>query len=134
MNLFPLRLQPGDDLRTALELALRAQGYSAAFVLCGIGSLAGANIRLAGADVTLNLDGEFEILTLAGSIAANGSHLHISISDTQGRVLGGHVCAGCRIRTTAEILLALLPDWQLSRDADRATGYAELTIRPAGPG
>jgi predicted DNA-binding protein with PD1-like motif len=130
MKLLPVRLQPGDDLRAALEQAVRAQGCSAAFVVSGIGSLAGANIRLAGEELVLNLDGELEILTLAGSIAANGSHLHISVSDAQGRVWGGHVSPGCRIRTTAEILLALLPDWQFHREADEATGYAELQIRP----
>ena len=79
-----------------------------------------------GAEQVLRLDAEFEILTLAGSIAANGSHLHMSIADAQGRVLGGHAGLGCRVRTTAEILLALLPDWDLRREFDPATGYAEL--------
>ncbi len=130
MRAFPLRINPGIDLRFALEEAVREQRCSAAFVISGIGSLAVANIRLAGADQTLNLDGEFEILTLAGSIAQNGSHLHISISDREGRVLGGHVGPGCVVRTTAEILLALLPDWQFSREPDEATGYAELKISP----
>ena len=133
MDMLPLRLQPGDDLRAALEQAVSAHGCPAAFVISGIGSLSSANIRLAGAQQILNLEGEFEILTLAGSIAANGSHLHISVSDSQGRVLGGHVSPGCRVRTTAEILLTLLPAWQLVREADEATGYAELTIRPALP-
>jgi len=133
MKLFPLRLHPGDDLRAALEKAVTAQGCAAAFVISGIGSLAGANIRLAGADATSNLAGEFEILTLAGTIAANGSHLHVSVSDVNGAVLGGHVSPGCRIRTTAEILLALLPDWQFRREADQMSGYAELVIRPKDP-
>ncbi len=130
MRVKPLRLFPGDDLRGALEAAVRDEGCSAAFVISGIGSLGGANIRLAGAEQTLSLDGEFEILTLAGSVAANGSHLHISLSDRQGRVLGGHVGPGCVIRTTAEILLALLPGWQFSREPDEVTGCAELVIRP----
>ena len=128
MKLLPLRLQPGDDLRPALEQAVRQAGCSAAFVLSGIGSLGRANIRLAGAEQTLALDGEYEILTLAGSIASNGSHLHICLSDREGRVLGGHAGPGCIVRTTAEVLLALLPEWQLRREPDEATGYAELKI------
>ena len=128
MKLLPLRLQPGDDLRPALEQAVRQAGCSAAFVLSGIGSLGRANIRLAGADQTLFLDGEYEILSLAGSIASNGPHLHISLSDREGRVLGGHAGPGCIVRTTAEVLLALLPEWQLRREPDEATGYAELKI------
>lgn len=128
MKLLPLRLQPGDDLRPALEQAVRQAGCDAAFVLSGIGSLGRASIRLAGAEQMLVLEGEYEILTLAGSIASNGSHLHISLSDREGRVLGGHAGPGCIVRTTAEVLLALLPDWQLRREPDEATGYAELKI------
>ncbi|WP_077037892.1 PPC domain-containing DNA-binding protein [Pelomonas sp. KK5] len=127
-SVLPLRLRPGDALRPAIEAAVRAVGCSAAFVVSGIGSLSRVELRLAGAERTLQLDGEYEILTLAGSIAANGSHLHISLSDTEGVVLGGHAGPGCIVRTTAEILLALLPQWQLSREPDEATGYAELKI------
>ena len=126
-QLLPLRLRPGDDLRPALEQAVRQAGCDAAFVLSGIGSLGRASVRLAGAEQTLDLIGEYEILTLAGSIADNGSHLHISLSDREGRVLGGHAGPGCIVRTTAEVLLALLPDWQLRREPDEATGYAELS-------
>ena len=37
---------------------------------------------------------------------------------------------GCIVRTTAELLLALLPDWHFGRASDPATGFAELTVRP----
>ena len=126
MKTLVLRLQPGDDLRPALEAAVRAAGVEAAFVLSGIGSLDRATLRLAGAEQVLTLAQDLEILTLAGSIAANGSHLHMSLADRHGHVLGGHVGAGCHVRTTAEILLALLPDWELRREPDARTGYAEL--------
>ena len=126
----PLRLLPGDDLRRALEAAVAAQGTGAAFVVSGIGSLRPAVIRLAGAAEMLCIDADVELLSLAGSIAANGSHLHLSVSDAAGRVTGGHAAYGCIVRTTAELLLALLPDWQFSREPDAATGYAELQIRP----
>ncbi|MDN3919933.1 PPC domain-containing DNA-binding protein [Roseateles violae] len=129
--LLPLRLRPGDELRPAIEAAVYASGHGAAFVVSGIGSLDRLRLRLAGAETLLNRDADFEMLSLAGSIAANGSHLHISVSDAAGQVLGGHVAPGCRVRTTAEILLALLPGHQLSREPDPATGYAELMIRPA---
>jgi uncharacterized protein len=87
---------------------------------------------LPGAEQIIELNEDVEILTLAGSLASNGSHLHISVSDRQGRVLGGHVASGCIVHTTPEVLPALLPDWQLQREPDAATGYAELVIRPLG--
>ncbi len=49
----------------------------------------------------------------------------------QGRVSGGHVSYGCIVRTTAEVLLLLLPEWSFSREPDSATGFAELVVRPA---
>lgn len=127
---WPLRLQPGDDLRLGLQAVVAAQGCSAAFVLAGIGSLRSAQLRLAGAEQTLPLAGDLELLTLGGSIAANGAHLHMSLADADGRVWGGHVAPGCIVRTTAEVLLQLLPGWDFRREADTCTGWAELAIRP----
>jgi predicted DNA-binding protein with PD1-like motif len=78
-----------------------------------------------------------EILTLSGTVALaddgkTSSHMHMAISTATGQVLGGHVAPGCLVLTTAEVLLALLPDWQFTRELDAATGYDELLIRPLG--
>lgn len=131
LRMLPLRLQPGDDLRRAIERAVRAQGATAAFVVAGIGSLRPARIRFAGLDDETLLDGDTELLTLSGSVGTGGAHLHLSVADAQGRTVGGHACYGCTVRTTAELLLALLPDWHFSRERDPATGWAELAVRPA---
>jgi predicted DNA-binding protein with PD1-like motif len=133
METFPLRLTPGQDLRAALEAAVQSQNCRAAFVLSGIGSLSTAGIRLAGADQPTRLTGGMEILTLSGTVAVDGgktsSHMHMAISTATGQVLGGHVAPGCIVLTTAEVLLALLPDWQFSREPDAQTGYDELVVR-----
>lgn len=129
MQVLPLRLRPGDDLRRALEQALVASGVEAGWVLQGIGSLASPALRLAGAAEATPIGGPCEILTLAGSVARGASHLHASLADAQGRVLGGHLPYGCRVHTTAEVLLALLPDWCFGRENDPATGFLELTVR-----
>jgi predicted DNA-binding protein with PD1-like motif len=130
METLPLRLNPGDDLRTALDAALAAHGGAAAFVVAGIGSLREATLRFAGRDTLDRTVGDLEILTLSGTLGAGGSHLHASLSDAAGRVFGGHVAPGCIVRTTAEILLAMLDDVAFAREPDAATGYAELVIRP----
>jgi predicted DNA-binding protein with PD1-like motif len=129
MNMLPLRLRPGDDLRRALEAAIAGRQLQAAFVLQGIGSLHDASLRLAGADAATLVAGDSEILTLAGSVAPGASHLHASLADARGQVIGGHLPYGCRVRTTAEVLIALLPGWAFEREADAATGYAELVVR-----
>lgn len=125
-----LRLPPGADLRPALDREARRPGAAPAFLLSGIGSLDGARLRLAGAETALTLECELEILTLAGSLSRQGVHLHASVSDPEGRVFGGHVLPGCRVRTTAELLLAELHDQQLTRHLDARTGYRELAVRP----
>jgi predicted DNA-binding protein with PD1-like motif len=129
MNALPLRLNPGDDLRAAIEAAVAAQGCRAAFVLAGIGSLAATRLRFAGAEQAGTIEGDVEILSLSGSVSSQGAHLHISVSDAAGRVLGGHVAPGCTVRTTAELLLALLPEWDFTREPDARTGYSELVLR-----
>ena len=119
----PLRLHPGDDLRAALE----ALGTTA-FVVAGIGSLTIAQLRMAGHTGPTAIDGPLEILSLSGSVTPGAAHLHASLSDATGRVLGGHVCAGCVVHTTAELLLAPLPEGSMGRAFDPTTGYPELVI------
>jgi predicted DNA-binding protein with PD1-like motif len=130
MKTLPLRLSPGDDLRAALSDAVAAQGVEAAFVVAGVGSLREAHLRFAGRDTLQHTVGDLEILTLSGTLGAGGAHLHACLSDADGRVFGGHVAPGCIVRTTAEILLAVLDDVRFARELDAATGYAELAIRP----
>lgn len=132
MMTVPLRLLPGQDLRAAIAAVPAAHGLQAGFVLQGIGSLSVAQLRLAGASSATEIRGELEILTLAGSTSPDGAHLHMALSDADGRVMGGHVAPGCLIRTTAEILLVLLPHHQFSRPFDPVTGYAELAITSQG--
>jgi predicted DNA-binding protein with PD1-like motif len=126
MKTLTLRLNPGDDLRAALDAALAKGGGTAAFVVSGIGSLRGASIRFAGAESATRIEGDLEILTLAGTLSPDGSHLHVSVSDGAGKVCGGHAAPGCVVRTTAEILVAWLPEWQFTREIDPVTGYLEL--------
>jgi predicted DNA-binding protein with PD1-like motif len=133
MKTLPIRLTPGQDLRSALEAAVRSQSFRAAFVLSGIGSLSTAGLRFAGAEQPERLTGDMEILSLSGTVAFDGvkssSHLHMAISTSTGQVLGGHVTAGCIVRTTAEVLLTLLPEWEFVREADAATGFDEPVVR-----
>ena len=134
MQTLPIRLTPGQDLRQAIEAAVLRQNCRAAFVLSGIGSLSDAGLRFAGADQPQRLTGDTEILSLSGTVAFNGSHssshLHMALSTSTGEVFGGHVAPGCIVRTTAEVLLALLPEWEFAREPDAVTGYDELVIRP----
>jgi predicted DNA-binding protein with PD1-like motif len=98
----------------------------------GIASLAVAQLRLAGRTEPSLLDRDLEILRLQGSLCLSGSHIHIhiTVADANGAVLGGHLCEGSVVRTTAQVLVARLPQWQLRRVLDPSTSCQELEIRP----
>jgi predicted DNA-binding protein with PD1-like motif len=127
MELWPLRLKPGEDLRRALEALV--QNAVPAFVVAGIGSLGQGHLRFAGVASETVVDGPLEILTLSGTLGEGGAHLHMSVSDAAGRVHGGHVAYGNVVRTTAEVLLVQLPGWSLAREPDPITGFKELRVR-----
>ena len=130
MKVVPLRLQPGDDLRLALEAWMGAQQEQAGCVLSAVGSLSLTQLRLAGAAEATAIHGDLEILSLSGTLSPDGAHLHITIADSTGSVIGGHLCHGSLVRTTAELVLGLLPQWRFRRGLDPATGCAELRISP----
>lgn len=129
MKVVPLRLSHGDDLRLSLEAWMRQQEEQAGCVICGIGSLSVAQLRLAGQQASSTITGDLEIISLSGTLSPDGAHLHIAVADSSGTVIGGHLCAGSLVRTTAELLIGLLPEWQFRRELDPATGCAELVIR-----
>jgi predicted DNA-binding protein with PD1-like motif len=128
MNALPLRVPALADLREVLAALPSQHGVAAAFVLQGIGSLSVARIRFAGAPDCTELRGDLEIVSLGGSLSPDGPHLHIAVADAAGQVTGGHMGPGCVVRTTAEVLVALLPGHSFSREMDPATGYKELFV------
>ena len=127
--MLPLRLQPGADLRRVMEAWIAAKEEQAGCVISAVGSLSVAQLRFAGATEATVIRGDLEILSLAGTLSPDGAHLHIAIADSSGAVIGGHLCVGSLVRTTAELVIGLLPEWQFSRKLDLATGYAELQIK-----
>ncbi|MBC7703117.1 MAG: DNA-binding protein [Rhodoferax sp.] len=128
METWPLRLAPGIDLRIALYDAVAPRNCRAALVVSGAASLRWASLRMAGATDPEILYGELDILRLAGTVAGNGGHLHLSVADPLDRVLGGHAGVDGPVRTAAEVLLVLLPEGSATRAPDRATGFAERVI------
>ena len=81
--------------------------------------------HLAGATQATAIHGEMEILSLSSTLSPDGVHLHIAIADSSGAVIGGHLCAGSLVRTTAELVIGLLPDWRFNRVLDPAARSTE---------
>jgi uncharacterized protein len=134
MKVHVLRLAPGDDLRGALEASFadlaRTHGIAAACIVSAVGGLSQAVLRYADKTGGSDLHGPLELLMLSGTLSADGAHLHGSVADAQGAVKGGHIMPGCLVRTTCEVVIALLPGWEFRRELDVATGERELAVKP----
>jgi predicted DNA-binding protein with PD1-like motif len=131
---YSLRLRPGDDLRQQLMAFVQAHDMQAGTMLTCVGSLTVATLRLANQEGATVYRGHFEIVSLVGTLSVNGSHLHLAVSDSTGRTIGGHLLDGCRVYTTAEIVLGELPAVEYRREKDATFGYQELVVYPVpGP-
>lgn len=128
MQLFALRLHSGQDLGQELSRFVQEHSLQAGFIMTCVGSLRQAALRLANRSETTIYEDKFEIVSLVGTLDAEGYHLHISLSDGQGRTIGGHLMAGCRIYTTAEIVIGEADTLVFSRPFDPETGYPELAV------
>lgn len=139
-----IRIRAGEDLVSSLlEVAITAMeksGSQSAFILSAVGSLDHAKLRMANAsrvgdgpepyvNEMKEWDERLEIVSLVGTFTPNdGKHLHLSVSDKDGRVFGGHVIAG-RIFTTLELVLGTIQNVAFSREMDATTGFQELVVR-----
>jgi len=128
MQNYTFRLRPGQDLFDSIEGFAREKRLEAGCVLTGVGSLTRATLRLANREFYSEYDGHFEIVSITGTISIHGSHLHISISDGDGRTIGGHLDSGCKIYTTAEIVVAVFEDVIYQREFAEDSGYDELVV------
>jgi|WetSurMetagenome_2_1015567.scaffolds.fasta_scaffold83190_3 uncharacterized protein len=120
------RILPGDDLKKGLIDIMDNKCIKSGIILCMVGSLTEAVLRLANGDKKLFI-GPFEIVSAEGTISIDGVHAHIAISDREGSVFGGHLLYGCKIHTTAEISIMESENY-FRRVYDPKTGYKELFI------
>ena len=123
------RLRPGQDLKKELFAYCQTQHLRAATIICSVGSLTKAHLRMSGGKEVVEFQGPFEIISLNGTLGEEGLHLHLSISDFEGKVRGGHLMDGCEIYTTAEIILLEHNQLHFSREVDSHTGFKELLIK-----
>ena len=131
MENYTFRLKSGQDLFDSIEAFAHKKRIRAGCVLSGVGSLTHATLRLANRDFYSEYDGHFEIVSITGTVSIHGSHLHIAISDGDGTTIGGHLESGCKIYTTAEIVIAVFNNVIYKREFAEDSGYDELVVHEA---
>ncbi|XP_078503179.1 bifunctional protein GlmU-like [Lissotriton helveticus] len=137
LAVYALRLGPEEEIVAALLKFVKDKKLQAPFVITCVGSVTKATLRLANFTATntneiVHLNEKFEIVSLVGTLNET-AHLHISLSDKDGKTVGGHVIGDLEVFTTAEIVIGECSSLQFTREMDERTGFPELVIS-ARPG
>ncbi len=125
---YAFRLQPEEELIAALRHFTLQTGLKAGFIAGAVGSLSMAAIRFAAQEQTTLIEKKLEVTSLIGTLDQNGEHLHITVADEVGHVYGGHIMAGCQVRTTMELIIGVLDEMVFSREHCPLSGYDELQV------
>lgn len=125
---YALRLLPGQEVLTQLRAFIAHNQIHAAWIAGCTGSLKNVVLRYAGQENSTSLNNDFEVITLNGTLEIGGEHLHLSVSDPQGIMLGGHMMSGCTVRTTLELVIGELENIAFNRQPCAISGYDELFI------
>lgn len=137
-SLHTFRLKPGDDLKRGIANYIAKYDLRAVSILTCVGSLRQVNIRLAsernGSMSYYFRDRDmFEIVSLVGTFEnlddrIPDGHVHISLADARGNVVGGHLMKGSIVYTTAEVTVIDNHRQQFKRAFDKSTGFRELVV------
>ena len=125
---YAIRLKPGADLKKSIQSFVKTHNIQAGWIVTCAGSLTAYNLRFANQPTGATGTGYFEIVSLGGTLSMNGSHIHMSISDSTGKTIGGHLLEGCIVYTTAEIVIQQSYDLIFTRKKDGTTEWEELQI------
>ena len=132
MEQLTFRLKPGQLLREEIERKTKENNIKAGVLLSIVGGLENAMLRMAGSEpdnqVIKKWDKPFEIVSGTGTISSDGCHIHVSLSDQDGKVVGGHLKHGCKVKYTAEVVIGFFNDITYKRNHDEATGFKELEV------
>lgn len=121
-----LRLRRGDDLLLSIKEAAREKNIRAGIVLSAVGCISQGRVRDASGVTIREIADHCEIVSLNGTVSNIRCHLHIALSKEDLSTIGGHLCPGCIINTTCELVIAELPGVAFGVEEDPETGYDEL--------
>lgn len=128
IKIHAFRLKPGQDLKKEIDAFVQKEKIEAGWIMTCVGSLTQWNIRFANQPKGAKDTAHFEIVSLVGTVSINGSHLHLSISDSTGKTIGGHLLDENIVYTTAEIVIGEGKQLIFTREKDGSTPWEELQV------
>ena len=121
-----IRLKRGEDLMESIRRVCAEKNIRAGVVLSGVGCILRGRIRDASGVTVREITEHCEIVSLNGTVSAQRCHIHIALSREDLSTIGGHLCPGCIINTTCELVIGELPGIGFGVEQDPETGYDEL--------
>ena len=126
-----IRLKRGEDLLESIRRICREKNIRAGVILSGVGCILRGRIRDASGVNIREIGEHCEIVSLNGTVSAARCHIHIALSKDDLSTIGGHLCPGCIVNTTCELVIGELPGIAYAEEADAETGYDELVFLKA---
>ena len=123
-----IRLKRGEDLMESIRRVCREKNIRAGVILSGVGCISSGRVRDASGVNIRNITEHCEIVSLNGTASAARCHIHIALSKEDLSTIGGHLCVGCIINTTCELVIGELPGVVYDVEEDSETGYDELVF------
>lgn len=124
-----IRLKRGEDLMESIKTLCREKHIAAGVVLSGVGCILRGRIRDASGVTIREITEHCEIVSLNGTVSEHRCHVHIALSREDLSTIGGHLCPGCIVNTTCELVIAELPGVSIGLEFDEETGYDELIFQ-----
>lgn len=126
MSVHCIRLKRGEDLMESIKAVCREKDIKAGVVLSGVGCILRGRIRDASGVTIREIEEHCEIVSLNGTVSTQRCHIHIALSREDMSTIGGHLCPGCIVNTTCELVLGELSQISYGVEQDPETGYDEL--------
>ncbi len=126
-----VRLHRGDDLLGSIRALTKQKRIAAGTVLSAVGCISEGKLRDASGVTIRDIKEHCEIVSLNGTVSENRCHLHIALSKEDLSTIGGHLCPGCIINTTCELIIAEFSGISYGVEQDAETGYDELIFMEA---
>lgn len=124
-----IRLKRGEDLLESIKTLCREKHVCSGVILSGVGCILRGRIRDASGVTIRDITEHCEIVSLNGTVSEARCHVHIALSKEDLSTIGGHLCPGCIINTTCELVIAEFPDISIGVEFDEETGYDELIFQ-----
>ena len=120
-----VRCDPGDLALESIRTACVNHDVDTGAVVSGIGTFSNLNIHYvdrtdlpeekADRNVTLELDGSWEINSIGGVIADGDPHLHVTGFNGE-RTVAGHLEEGCEVNVLGEFTIVAFDGLSLTRE------------------